>query len=246
MGSCVSKCCLKPSCPIHPNPQDKLVISQSNITSVTNPSSSIFSSSDSITNSYPSSSSSSSSSSKTTPCSHESSLSSLPENKHIVKFQENKHIVVLDPHKDGNAMPTSPNLLGAKLSPNQKNFVKISRSLPTKRERSCSPPSFSRQKSIKVESKPVTAAPLWRAPLSPTRMIKIIPPSHSMKDQRIIIDRFQQRKTRPSRPYNASRRLVRKGDAVRSAHLVPQGQGQWRRMEDIDNPLISMECFIFL
>lgn len=223
MGSCISKCCLGPSSAIHPNqPQDKPVISQSTVQPVSNPSSTASFSFGSSTTDY---------------CSFCSSKTKLSPSESTPSTKESKHIVILDPQKVSNPIP----------GPKQRlQTAAISKKLSTKRERSSSPSSFVRQKSFRREPNLRSASPPVRQESSyllPAQRRKMAPvPSNFVKDPLIV--NYCKKTERPLNSNNASRKLG-KGHVVRS-HLVYPEQSKGGRMEDINNPLIAMECFIFL
>ncbi|KAG0500040.1 hypothetical protein HPP92_000112 [Vanilla planifolia] len=102
--------------------------------------------------------------------------------------------------------------------------------LPAKRERSSSPPA--RQKSFRkaAELRPPTGRS-WPPSSSPL-------PALQKRDGTTKIPR-------PTHPFSASRMLGR-GNSMRKAQFVHPEEGKVGWMEEMDNPLIFMECFIFI
>jgi len=228
MGTCISKCCLS-SLPHPPNininnnnpsppPQDKLVILHSPLPPSSSSSSSASSSAFSSCTSTGtcSSSSSSSTTSKPKPYSNDFLLSCA---------KENPHIIVLDPHKYHAPKPRPQG--ACPVLTRQQRGVQCSVRLPAKRERSSSPQqqrSIARQKSFRGSEMGKQPAVLSK----PTRTLSS-PNNVQLKDKQRVRGRSE--KIRPLSPCNSLHRLNLKENPI---------------VEDINNPLISMECFIFL
>ncbi|XP_026658623.2 uncharacterized protein LOC113462442 [Phoenix dactylifera] len=174
--------------------------------------------------------------------------------------RENPHVIVLDPHKHRVTKP-KPNKYPVKTSPPPSKLVQGpqkqpiatgNQSLPSKHARSSSPPTLANRKSIRTELS--SAVPPPSSKLSP-------PSAHWRSTNATIIRQrhevgvsgnavplqlaARKEKTRRACVHQIHHTRCQVGENGSRA-VFSEHSSRIPLMEDLNNPLISMDCFVFL